>query len=216
MASAVGVIMRVGHDRSESRLIRSSLAFFCFLAVSAVLPDLYAQETVVHLDPDQTKVEFSVGSTLHTVHGTFKLKSGDVRFDPTTGKASGAIVVAATSGDSENDGRDKKMHEKVLESDKFPEVVFSPAHVQGKIAAQGSSELEVAGTFMLHGQGHDMTMTVTVEPRAGNQIQAATHFGVPYVKWGLKSPSNFMLKVDDTVDVEIHATGQIASDAPHN
>jgi polyisoprenoid-binding protein YceI len=197
-------------------LHRGTLAIATFLALSAPAPASFAQDTVVHLDTDQTKVEFSVGSTLHTVHGTFKLKSGEVRFDPATGKASGAIVVAATSGDSENESRDKKMHEKVLESNKFPEIIFNPKLVHGKIAAQGTSELEVAGTFQMHGQDHDLTMTISVEPRPGNQIQATTHFGVPYIKWGLKSPNNFMLKVDDTVDVEIHASGQITSNAAHN
>lgn len=170
-----------------------------------------AQETVVRLDPAQTKVEFSVGSTLHAVHGTFKLRSGEVRFDPVSGKASGAIVVDAASGDSEDEGRNKKMHEKVLESQKFGDVVFTPNQVRGKMAAQGSSEMEVSGVFRLHGQDHDLTMTVKVEPRGGNQIQATTHFGVPYVKWGLKNPGNFLLKVDDAVDVEIHASGQMTS-----
>ena len=175
-----------------------------------------AQETVVRLDPAQTKVQFSVGSTLHAVHGAFKLRSGEVRFDPASGKASGAIVVDAASGDSENEGRNKKMHEKVLESQKFGEVVFTPNQVRGKMAAQGSSEMEVSGVFRLHGQDHDLTMTVKVEPRGGNQIQAITHFGVPYVKWGLKNPGNFLLKVDDTVEVEVHATGQLTAATAQN
>jgi polyisoprenoid-binding protein YceI len=203
-------MMRVSVRTLSLRLLRGPFLFGLVLT-SGLGPAARAQDTIVRFDPSQSKVEFSVGSTLHTVHGTFKLKSGEVRFEPATGKASGAIVVAATSGDSENEGRDKKMHEKVLQSEKFPEIIFIPHQVRGKIAAQEMSELEVAGTFQLHGQGHDLTMTVSVEPRPGNQIQATTHFGVPYIQWGLKSPSSFMLKVDDTVDVKIHATAQITS-----
>ncbi len=216
MASVVGVEMRASSRAWKIGLLRAARIFVFLLAVSGLVRAARAQETVVHLDPAKTKVEFSVGSTLHNVHGTFKLKSGEVRFDPASGKASGAIVVAATSGDSANDGRDKKMHGKVLESEKFPEIVFAPNQVRGKIAAQGTSEVEVSGVFRLHGLDHDLTMTVAVEPRAGNQIQAAAHFGVPYVKWGLKSPSNFFLKVDDTVDVEIHAAGRMCSETAHN
>lgn len=210
--------MRMGAKSraSRPRVLRAALIFVSLLAASGMVRAARAQETVVHLDPAQTKVEFSVGSTLHNVHGTFKLKSGEVRFDPANGKASGAIVVDAASGDSKNDGRNKKMHEAVLESGKFAEIVFTPSQVRGKIAAQGTSEVEVAGVFRLHGQDHDLTMTVAVEPSAGKQIRATTHFGVPYVKWGLKSPSGFLLKVDDTVDVEIHAIGQITSDSAHN
>jgi polyisoprenoid-binding protein YceI len=216
MASVVGVGMRMSLRASKRGVLRAARIFVFLLAVSGLVHAARAQETVVRLDPAQTKVEFSVGSTLHTVHGTFKLKSGEVRFDPATGKASGAIVVAATSGDTASDGRDKKMHGKVLESEKFPEIVFTPNQVRGKIAPQGSSEVEVSGVFRLHGQDHDLTMTVSVEPDAGKQIRATTHFGVPYIKWGLKSPNTFLLKVDNTVDVEIHAAGQVSSETAQN
>jgi len=216
MASFVGLEMRVRPRAWKSGLLRAARIFVFLLAISGLVHGAPAQETVVRLDPAQTKVEFSVGSTLHTVHGTFKLKSGEVRFNQASGKASGAIVVAATSGDTANDGRDKKMHGKVLESEKFPEIVFTPNKVNGKIAPQGTSEVEVAGLFRLHGQDHDLTMTVAVEPRAGNQVQATTHFGVPYIKWGLKSPNTFLLKVDDTVNVEIHAAGHMCSEPAHN
>lgn len=216
MAGIVGLRMGARSWASRPRVLRGAFLLIFLLPASGMVRAARAQETVVHLDPAQTKVEFSVGSTLHTVHGTFKLKSGEVRFDPANGKASGAIIVDAASGDSANDGRNKKMHETVLESRKFAEIVFTPTQVRGKIATQGTSEVEVAGVFRLHGQDHDLMMTVAVEPRGGNQIQAATHFGVPYVKWGLKSPSGFLLKVDDTVEVEIRAAGQITSDSARN
>ena len=212
----MGVGMRARSRTLKYQALRGTFLAIFLLPASGLVSAVRAQETVVHLDPAQTKVEFSVGSTLHTVHGTFKLKSGEVRFDPASGKASGAIVVAATSGDTANDGRDKKMHGKVLESEKFPEIVFTPNKVNGKIAPQGTSEVEVSGVFRLHGQDHDLTMTVAVEKRDGNQVQATTHFGVPYKKWGLKSPNTFLLKVDDTVDVKIHAAGRTSSETPHN
>ena len=212
----MGLVMPPGGLKLKCRMLREAFLFILFFPTAGLVSPVRAQDTVVRLDPAETRVEFSVGSTLHTVHGTFKLKSGELRFDQATGKARGVIVVAATSGDSANDGRNKKMHEKVLESENFPEIVFIPNEVQGKLPAQGSSELKVAGTFRLHGQEHDLTMPVSVESGAGQEIRASAHFDVPYVKWGLKSPSNFILKVDDSVDVEIHATGLIVSDVARN
>lgn len=176
------------------------------------VPVLCAQKTIVTLDPAQTKVEITVGSTLHTVHGTFNLKNGQIRFDPASGKASGAIVVDATSGNTDSEGRDKKMHQQVLESRKFSEIVFSPNLVKGTIAPQGTSQVDISGIFHLHGQDHDLTLTISVEPAAGGQLQAKTKFSVPYIKWGLKNPSNFLLKVDDSVDVEIIAIGRLEPD----
>ena len=182
-----------------------AFAVFVFLASSA-----YAQESAVDLDPAQTTIEFTLDTTLHAVHGTFKLKAGHISFDPATGKASGAIVVDATSGDSDNEGRDKKMHQQILESQKYPEIIFAPQHVKGAVNPQGASQVEVSGVFRIRGQDHDITMTFTVQPPACGKIQASTHFSVPYVQWGLKSASTFLLHASDTVEVEVHGTGQFS------
>jgi polyisoprenoid-binding protein YceI len=175
----------------------------------------HAQESGVNLDPAQTTIEFTLDTTLHTVHGTFKLKSGHISFDPATGKASGAIVVDATSGDSDNESRDKKMHQQILESQKYPEIVFTPQHVKGAINPQGVSQVELSGVFRIHGQDHDITMTFSVQPPSGDKVQASSRFSVPYVQWGIKSASTFLLHASDTVEIEVHASGQFIPTAPH-
>jgi len=38
-----------------------------------------------------------------------------------------------------------------------------------------------------------------------------THIEIPYVQWGLKNPSNFLLRVSDKVAIEIEATGHVQS-----
>src|SRR5262249_61437364 len=85
-----------------------------------------ASEVILEVDPAQSKVHFSVDSSLHTVHGTFNVKSGSVHFDPATGKAGGEIVVAAASGDSGNHNRDDRMHREILETPQYPAAVFRP------------------------------------------------------------------------------------------
>ena len=50
------------------------------------------------VDPTQSAVEWTLGSTLHAVHGTFALKTGNLQFDPSKGTASGEVVVDASSG----------------------------------------------------------------------------------------------------------------------
>ena len=71
---------------------------------------------MLQLDPATTQVNFTLGDVLHTVHGTFKLKRGTVKFDPASGHASGLVVVDSTSGDSGSRARDHKMHTEILES----------------------------------------------------------------------------------------------------
>jgi len=128
--------------------------------------------------------------------------SGHVRFDPATGKASGAIVVDATSGDSDNKSRDKKMHDEILENRKYPEIVFTPEHIKGALNPKGVSQVELSGVFRIHGQDHNIAMTFAVQPPAGDRIQATTHFSVPYVQWGIKSASTFLLHANDTVEIK--------------
>jgi polyisoprenoid-binding protein YceI len=160
------------------------------------------------LEQGQAKIEFSLGSTLHTVHGSFALKDSSIRFDPADGKISGSIVVDATSGESGNSGRDSRMHREILESAMFPVIVFTPTQITGAVPTQGASKVEVSGRFRLHGKEHDVTLPVEVVTE-GQKLQLSIHFVIPYVEWGLKNPSNFFLHASDKVDVEIHATGHL-------
>ncbi len=58
------------------------------------------------LDPGQTHVEFMLSDILHTVHGSFKLKRGTIRYDFANGDAAGEIVIDAQSGESGSQARD--------------------------------------------------------------------------------------------------------------
>ena len=169
-----------------------------------------AADTVVTFDPSKTQVHWTLGTVLHTVHGTFQLKSGTIQFDPATGKASGHLVVSAASGESGNESRDKRMHQAIIESVRFPEVVFTPDQVTGKVATEGKSTIQVSGIFQLHGQGHEFTMPVEVEMKNG-QAAATTKFNVAYIKWGLKNPSTFILRTNDTVEIEIQAAARVTN-----
>ena len=175
-------------------------------AVLQAAPRVAAQEMVLDLDPAQSEVNFTLPDVLHTVHGTFKLKSGSVRFDPATGKAAGEVIVDVASGDSGSRARDRRMHKDVLESSRYPDAVFAPDRFDGHFAPDGSADLQVHGVFKIHGTEHEVTFPMRVEMQ-GEQATATTHFVVPYVKWGMKNPSNFLLRVSDKVQIDIRATG---------
>jgi polyisoprenoid-binding protein YceI len=165
-------------------------------------------ELVLTLDPGRSTLHWTLETTLHMVHGTFALKRGMVRLDTATNKVSGEIVADATSGESGNSSRDKKMHNEVLESQRYTEVVFRPDRVIGNIRAVGMSDVQIRGSVLLHGAEHEFTAPVHVE-LANNQWNATTKFAIPYLQWGLKNPSNFLLKVDGTVDIEIVMIGRL-------
>jgi len=168
-----------------------------------------AQETVLQIDPSQTKVEFVLADVLHTVHGTFLLKRGNMRFDVATGKASGELVVDAASGDSGSGARDRNMHQNILESARYPEIVFRPDRVEGKVTLQGTSHVGLHGTFSIHGAAHEITLPAVVENDDGQYI-AVIAFAVPYVQWGMKNPSTLFLRVSDKVEISIHTVARTA------
>jgi len=165
---------------------------------------LAGADTVLELNPGKTEIAFVVGSALHTIHGTFKLKRGSIRFDPETGKATGEIVIDVASGASGSGMRDKRMHKEILESQKYPEAVFTPDRVDGHLAAQGQSEVDTHGRINIHGTDHELTLHFKVAAQ-GNQYTVSTHFSIPYVQWGMKNPSNFLLKVDEKVEMDVKA-----------
>jgi polyisoprenoid-binding protein YceI len=166
------------------------------------------------LDPAKTTVSFMLHDVLHTVHGTFQLKSGAITFNPIAGKAAGSVLVDATSGDSGNHGRDSRMHRDILESAKYPEISFVPTAVKGEIAPQGDSHVEIQGVFKLHGEEHETGIPADIHIN-GAELTADLKFPLNYVKWGVKNPSTFVLRVSDMVEIEIHAYGRLAPADPN-
>jgi len=157
------------------------------------------------LDPVKTKIQFTLHDTLHTVHGTFQLKKGSIHFDSDSRVAWGEIVVDVASGKSGSGTRDRRMHQEVLESQRYPEATFTPSRVDGKLDPQGQSTIAVHGVFNIHGGDHELTLIFQAE-RAGGQYVLSTHFVIPYVQWGMKNPSTLLLKVEPNVEMNIKTT----------
>ncbi len=163
-------------------------------------------ELLLQLDAARSGADITLAGNLHTVKGAFLMKRGAIQFDPATGKASGEIAFDATSGKTGNGSRDNKMHKDVIESGRYPEIVFRPNRAEGTLPTSGASTLQVHGMFTMHGAEHEVTFPVEVT-FAGSAWTAKASFQVPYVQWGMKNPSVLFLRVGDTVEVQFHAAG---------
>jgi polyisoprenoid-binding protein YceI len=171
-----------------------------------------AAEYQLQLEPESTQVNWTLGDVLHTVHGTFKLRRGEIEFDNETGKAGGEVVVDATSGESGSVSRDGRMHKNVLESAKYPDVSFTPDRLEGKVELSGVSNVKLHGTFRIHGEAHEITVPVKVTANGGT-LNAEIKFEVPFVAWGMKDPSTLILRVNKSVEIEVRATGGLSQTA---
>ena len=180
-----------------------------WLLTALCLPHpLAAEPLTFQLDPAATKVELSFNATLHSVEGLLHAKSGTLVLDPEAGTAQGRIVIDATSAATGNSQRDEKMHSKILESQRFPEIVFDVDRISGALHRTGRSEVLLQGMIEMHGvrRPADLPATVLVE---GDQIRATGHLTIPYLEWGLKDPSFFVLRVAKEVQVDIQAAGRL-------
>jgi polyisoprenoid-binding protein YceI len=186
-----------------------SLCAALLLALTTLLHAQPAPPNVtLHLDPVRTEIHWTLAGTLHTVHGTFRLKGGMTSFNPQTGAAQGEILVDVTSGESGNPSRDSRMHKAVLESEKYPQAIFHPTRVTGALKAGATQTITVEGTLTIHGADHPLKLEIKVQVD-GHDAVATMQFSVPYVAWGMKDPSSTLLRVGKEVAVDVVAKGKV-------
>lgn len=188
------------------KTITRSLIFALSLALA---PLVFAQHQTFTVNPDASKVAFTLGGNTHHVDGTFHVQSGSIDYDRSAQAISGSVVVAAGSGNSGDQGRDKKMNSDVLDVAHYAEVSFVPKSYQGTIPTSGDFTIQVTGIFTLHGTPHDLTVPMQIHIE-GTALTTKTHFTVPYVQWGLKDPSIFILKVAKVVDIDLTLAGSLS------
>lgn len=184
-------------------LLAVALTFLCSGAV-------LAQHQTFAVNPDTSEVRMKLNTTHEIVNGTFRVTSGLVNFDRAHSSISGKVIVAAASGKTGNDSRDKRMDKDILKVDQFTTVSFEPRTYSGVIAASGDSTIQVSGVFTLLGTPHDLTIPMEIH-LDGAKATVKAHFVVPYVQWGLKNPSFLFWKAENDVAIDLVLAGDIAN-----
>jgi len=161
------------------------------------------------LEPTVSRIEFTLGATLHTVEGTFPLREGELRFDPDSGEVAGRVVIDATGGDSGNARRDEVMHEQVLESAAHPEFVLTPQTITGIERDADGFRGTLQASFSIHGETHPLAIPIDarrVEPGRG---EVTGELEIPWAAWGLHDPSNFVLRVEKVLTFRFRVAGAL-------
>ncbi len=162
----------------------------------------------VRVDPGASRVTFLLGATLHKVEGSAPLPAADLRLDPATGAMSGTITVPAASVTTGHARRDRKMHEQVLESARFPEIVLHPRRLRGAWDAATGGEVILEADLEIHGDRHAITVPLRITVDAGRAV-ARGELTIPYVAWGMEDPSAFLLRVAKEVLVQVTLAAEI-------
>lgn len=160
----------------------------------------------IHLDPARTQITFTAGSLRH-VHGSLQLKEGVFAVDTASGVAQGEILADAMSEKSSNKGMDRKIQTGTLDANTYPGIFFHPEKVSGQLPPRdGSSQLKLAGVLTIHGQDHPLSVEVNAT-RKGPDLLFKTAFTIPYVQWGMKDASSFLMHARDVrVTMVSHGT----------
>jgi polyisoprenoid-binding protein YceI len=183
---------------------------FTVFALAAVLtPAAFAQHQTFVVNPDASVVKIALKTTHELVNGTFHVQSGSIEFDPGTPTMQGSVVVAAGSGKTGNESRDKRMNKEILKVEQYATVSFEPKAYTGAIALSGDSTIQVTGIFTLLGTPHKITIPILIHLE-GTDATAKAHFVVPYIQWGLKDPSFLFWKADHDVAIDLDLEGTLS------
>lgn len=133
---------------------------------------------------------------------------GEIQFDPAhIEKSTMHLVIRAdslsvTDNISDKDRRDieSDMRENVLETAKYPEIIYDVANVSVNKADNGQSQVMLNGQLSLHGVTRSQKVPTTLVP-TGDMLRAFGEFSLRQMEFGIKPVSAVGggLKVKDEV-----------------
>ena len=161
---------------------------------------------------DATRVEFESRAPLETFHGRTDQASGHVILDPAAlgDSIQVVVVVDMASLDTGINKRNQDMRENHLETDRFPTATFRGGRLVGDhptvLPPDESVDLEVEGTFTLHGVGREVRWPVTLTYSAHGarpSIRVTSQFPVTLADHEIKRPRFLFMKLGETQQVTV-------------
>jgi polyisoprenoid-binding protein YceI len=149
-------------------------------------------------------LRWELSTTFGTVKGTAQAFHGVIDAIPLTSGAwdvRSRIVVPAAGMRTENRRRDRRMRT-ILETNRFPEIVFVLRHFTGdlsKFKPGGTFSVEVAGDLTVHGRTVKVQLPVDayVFP---DRVEVAGSFPLNWKEFGIADPS-FLARVKEPMQV---------------
>ncbi len=186
------------------RALPSGVAALLLAAFAA----LAEEPAVLHyvLRADGSDLRWDLPATLHTVYGKAPLLEGTVDAAPLPGgkwQVTSRIVVKAAAMATGNGSRDRKMREKILETDRFPEIVFESTRVAADLSRFRKGErftVEVTGDLTVHGKAVSIQLPVDVEV-APEHVALTGTFLLNWRQYGLQDPSFGLVRVREPMKV---------------
>jgi len=183
---------------------RSLKTLVIVLAVSAAAATAASAETARYrILPDRSKVEYVSGTQLGEFRGATGQVSGEIVFDPAApARAEASIAVNAPGLRSDNAVRDQHLHDKVLDTGRFPAITLTAREFKPAPTANGEKgEGLLVGVLSLHGVERPVSIPIQYTLRNG-VLQATARFSITLTDFAVVPPRMLGLTVRNQVAVE--------------
>lgn len=104
--------------------------------------------------------------------------------------------------------RDARMHSEVLESERYPEIVFEASRIELLEKSAGDARFILHGELSIHGSVHLIALRAHAVSVSGDAVRVTSEIELPYVEWGMKDVSTFLLRVAPNVTVSLDLRGE--------
>lgn len=187
-----------------SRYIRFGF-LSCLLALFAV-PSLAQAQNKFEIVPSKSSITFTISTTFNEIEGKAPSFKGSLDIpDPAKDLATGTtatITIDTKTMETGNKGRDKDMHEDVIESAKFPEIKL----VIKKITADSALySYTVTADLTMHGVTKSISFKTSALSFTGDGGKLALSISgkvkVNITNWGMTPPSIVVNKVSPDVTI---------------
>jgi polyisoprenoid-binding protein YceI len=190
------------------RATRFAAALLALASFAPTAPAAAEQPAAFHyrLQAKSSQLAWELPATLHTVHGRAPGLSGTI--DAVAGPngewtVHARIVVEAAAMVTGNEKRDRNMREKVLETDRFPEIVFEARRVRADLSRFRVGErftVEASGDLTVHGRALPIQLPVDVSVSA-DRVTLQGSFPLAWKSYGLNDPSFGVVTVREPMRV---------------
>jgi len=180
--------------RRETRARAAAIFTIGWSALAARAQTGPAQPLRYKFEVAGSSVRWELPATFEPIRGIVPLFRGFVEADPLPSggwDVRSRIVVPAAGMRTGNRLRDRTLREKVLETDRFPEIVFELRRFTGDLSRFRPGEtfsVQVAGDLTVHGKTAPIQLPVDVSVFPGAVVLTGS-FPVHWKSYGLQDPS---------------------------
>ncbi len=152
-----------------------------------------------------SSVRWELPSTFETVKGTVPVFRGTIEAKPAGGgwDVASRIVVPAAAMQTGNRRRDGRMRGKILETARYPEIVFELRSFTGDLSRLNPGEsfaVQIAGDLTVHGKTARIQLPVDVYVFE-DRIEVAGSFPLHWKEYGMRDPSFGVVRVKEPMQV---------------